>query len=396
MASQNYDQEIAQAIMRLALAGDGAVLGLSLAAIAVKTWLKFLKSSITLKILKSTPPSHIADLRSLLPPPESSSSNQASSCSSGSCKGDENLVIVRGKVQPASSVDRSFGSQGPIVAPNSGAKAVVFVKTQTCLYNEWRGVFGWSPDWRALFGGSLKEQVTTSVREVPFVLTENNGKGNLNYAHINLEDSKQPLPLTTVYHHLQPVQASPYTVFQAIFGRGYPIGLLDQEKILPPGKEITAIGHVSATLDGYPVIKSCNLLPYFLSELTKDQLVKEVEGGKGILLWSGILLSLAAAFVIGYSACRNWHKFKDWRHQRLRTHSREEAIPPTPGDEDPGDVPEGELCVICLGRRRRSAFIPCGHLVCCSACAQRVQRDSNPKCPVCRQSISNSVRIYDS
>lgn len=64
-------------------------------------------------------------------------------------------------------------------------------------------------------------------------------------------------------------------------------------------------------------------------------------------------------------------------------------------DEDVGDVPDGQLCVICLMRRRRSAFVPCGHLVCCRRCAFSVERDLAPKCPVCRQSIRGSVRIYD-
>ncbi|CAM6011104.1 unnamed protein product [Sphagnum balticum] len=33
-----------------------------------------------------------------------------------------------------------------------------------CLYNEWRGLFGWSYEWRAILGwGSRKEQVTVFI-----------------------------------------------------------------------------------------------------------------------------------------------------------------------------------------------------------------------------------------
>ena len=67
-----------------------------------------------------------------------------------------------------------------------------------------------------------------------------------------------------------------------------------------------------------------------------------------------------------------------------------------PEDEVSSNVPDGQLCVICLMRRKRSAFIPCGHFVCCERCAMSVERDSAPKCPVCRQQIRSSVRIYDS
>lgn len=65
-------------------------------------------------------------------------------------------------------------------------------------------------------------------------------------------------------------------------------------------------------------------------------------------------------------------------------------------DDEIEDVPDGQLCVICLMRRRRSVFIPCGHLVCCHRCAISVEGVVAPKCPVCRQEIRDSVRIFES
>lgn len=44
----------------------------------------------------------------------------------------------------------------------------------------------------------------------------------------------------------------------------YQVGLLDEEKILPVGKDITAVGFLALTPDGHPVIKSCKRLPCFL------------------------------------------------------------------------------------------------------------------------------------
>lgn len=41
------------------------------------------------------------------------------------------------------------------------------------------------------------------------------------------------------------------------------VGLLDEEKILPLGKDITAVG-VFSFKNGIPEIKSCKDLPYFL------------------------------------------------------------------------------------------------------------------------------------
>lgn len=84
------------------------------------------------------------------------------------------------------------------------------------------------------------------------------------------------------------------------------------------------------------------------------------------------------------------------RIQRDNTDDSSEADTQIVRDEENGDIPEGELCAICLARRRRSAFIPCGHLLCCPRCALFLERKVSPKCPVCRQSIRTSVRIYDS
>ncbi|KAL2551150.1 RING-type E3 ubiquitin transferase [Forsythia ovata] len=106
------------------------------------------------------------------------------------------------------------------------------------------------------------------------------------------------------------------------------------------------------------------------------------------------------AILVLEKGLRNWNRWKEWRQQRQtqpQNNSASNDVPPQiAAEEETGDVPDGELCVICLMRRRRSAFIPCGHLVCCQRCALSIEREISPKCPVCRQTIRNSVRIYDS
>lgn len=97
---------------------------------------------------------------------------------------------------------------------------------------------------------------------------------------------------------------------------------------------------------------------------------------------------------------RNLNRWKEWRQQRQsrrQNHAASDvADSQVASDDESGDVPDGGLCVICLTRRRRSAFIPCGHLACCQRCVRSIEREVTPKCPVCRQQIRNSVRIYDS
>lgn len=369
------EEEICAALTRMALAGDGVVVGLGIAVLAIRTWLRFYLHSRALHQLDHTRVSRIADLRDLISEDPSR----------------KPVVIARGKVDTKSAT----GHTDILIAHNAAEKAVIVQRTQTCLYNEWRGLFGWSSDLRGLLGwGSLKEQVTMSIRKVPFVLVEGQGFYKGSFVHIDLDESKHALPLATVYHQLHPVQASPYTFLQAIFGRGYPVGLLDEEKILSPGREITAVGILDRIIDGQPVIKSSKQLPLFLTELTKDQLMIELATHTKVLLWTGILFSTCAMGVLGYALFRNWRKYKEWKLDRERRREQDrlsvERI-----DDEPTDVPDGELCVICLLRRRRAAFLNCGHLVCCVHCAQRVEQDSNARCPVCRQDVNGTIRIYD-
>lgn len=392
----SHEEELCAALTRIALAGDGVVLGLGMALVAIRTWLRFYSHSRALKKLEDTPASRISDLRSLVVEDTQVNSGLERSPS----KRGELLVIIRGKVDTKAAVDSQWRRKDNelLTSHSAGEKAVIVERTQTCLYNEWRGLFGWSSDWRGLLGwGSLKEQVTVSMRKVPFVLVEGNGFQNYAFAHIDMDESKHPLPLVTVYHQLHPVQASPYTFLQAIFGRGYPVGLLDEEKILPPGKEITAVGTLGVAPDGQPMIKSSKHLPCFLTEFTRDQLVTEIAAGTNVLFWTGIVFSTFAMGVLGYAFFKNWRKWKEWKLQRERQQerARQDSLSAERVDEDTSDVPDGELCVVCLLRRRRAAFLPCGHLVCCVCCAQRVEQDINARCPVCRQSVTGTVRIYD-
>ncbi|XP_031118477.1 E3 ubiquitin-protein ligase SPL2-like [Ipomoea triloba] len=384
------DQAVAAVLSQIALAADGTVLGLALAFIAVRSVLKFKATNAALHQIKEAPSVRVSDLRSVVS--EHGDSNQSE---------DGKLVIVRGTVEARSAVEGDWKSlrSDILVAHDSGERAVIVQRTQTCIYNEWKGFMGWTSDLRSLFPRSWREQESSSTRMVPFVIVEAGRWPRSEYVYVNMDGSSHPLPLETVHHHLQPVTATSLTFLQALFGHQYPVGLLHEEKILPLGKDITAVG-ICSSIRGTPEIKSCNFLPYFLSEMTKDQMIVKLAFKTKVLLWSGVVFGSLAVGILSYAAVRNWNRWKEWRHQR-QTQRRnaaasDEAAAQVATDEDIGDIPDGQLCVICLTRRRRSAFVPCGHLVCCQRCALSVARDLSPKCPLCRQTIHSSVRIYDS
>ena len=46
-------------------------------------------------------------------------------------------------------------------------------------------------------------------------------------------------------------------------------------------------------------------------------------------------------------------------------------------------------CSVCLHEPRSVAFVPCGHVSCCGACAPRLKQ-----CPLCREKIKDQLRVF--
>lgn len=394
-----HDQATAALLSQLLLAADGAVLGIGLAYVAIRSIMKFTANSSALRKIEQAPSVRVSDLRPLLDSPSDNDNNS----NSDKHPHVEKLVIVRGAVEAKSAVKgnwKGLRSGNVLVSNESSDRGVILQRTQTCIYNEGRGLFGWTTDLRSLILRSRREQQSSSIRMVPFILVETGKRPQSDYVYVNMEGSQHPLPLTTIYHHLQPINASPYTFLQAIFGHEYPVGMLDEEKILPLGKKITAVG-ICSLRNGAFELKSCKDLPYFLSDMTKEQMIVDLVFKSKVLLWSGVALGSVAIGLLGFAAVRNWRKWKARRLQRQaqqqqRMSTGDETTSHGAGEEENEDVPAGQLCVICLMRRKRSAFIPCGHLACCQRCGLAIQRELSPKCPLCRQTIRSVLRIFDS
>jgi E3 ubiquitin-protein ligase MUL1 len=367
------DRETAEALVRFAASLDGAVLGLGTAALAVVSWVKYLAVARELRLVASATAASIAGVRSILPE-----------------DGEPRLVAVRGIV-------RTIPGGSYLKAPGSGEYGVVTKHTQMCLFTEWRGIFGWTFDLHALLFRSWKEQIITSFRTVKFALADSMHGNRTLMVTVDLDKSYQPLPLSTVYHKLIPVETSPYTLFQTIIGNGYPIALLDEEKILPLGKVLTAIG-LCRTNDENVEITSCPEIPFFLSELTKGEMQAELASRSRTLFWASIALGPLSVCLVGHAIYRGLARIKLRREARQAQQLFGEAEDAIQEDDssDEDEIGDGQLCVVCLRKRRKAAFIPCGHLVCCSKCALRMEREAEPLCPMCRQDIRYMIRIYDS
>ncbi|KAL4716153.1 hypothetical protein ACJJTC_013930 [Scirpophaga incertulas] len=57
--------------------------------------------------------------------------------------------------------------------------------------------------------------------------------------------------------------------------------------------------------------------------------------------------------------------------------------------EEETPIDDSKVCKICYVEERNVVFIPCGHVVACAKCAL-----STNKCPMCRRTFQNAVRLY--
>ncbi|KFK35655.1 hypothetical protein AALP_AA4G019900 [Arabis alpina] len=368
----------------VAFSFDGAILGLTLAFSAVRSGFKYASNSAALNKIKQAPEVSVSDLRSLIP-----SSDEQSETNENGNSLDRCIVVVRGTVKPKNSGDWSNKSN-VLISSETGDKALIIQRTQTYMYSGWKTLFQLSNTHRYILERSMPKQGADFLRMVPFVIVENNQKPS--FLDVNMDGSRQPLPLTTVYSRLQPISSSPYAFLQALLFPEYPVGLLDVEKILPPGRDITAVGICSFN-NGVPEIKSCQDLPYFLSEMTKDKMIADLMRRTTVLFWGGLIMGCLSIGILSFASVRCWNRWKLWAQQREPS---QRPTQPVVEDEteDADEIPDGQLCVICVTRRRIPAFVPCGHIVCCRQCALTVERGTNPKCPVCLQTIRGSMRVY--
>lgn len=126
-----HDQAAVAVLSQLALAADGAVLGLALSYIAIRTIIKFKSTSSALHKVKIAPSVNVSDLRSVL-----STSPDSDTDSNAVTVTDENpkLVIVRGVVETKSVVNGNWKKQNVLVSHESNEKAVILQRTQTVYY----------------------------------------------------------------------------------------------------------------------------------------------------------------------------------------------------------------------------------------------------------------------
>jgi hypothetical protein len=55
---------------------------------------------------------------------------------------------------------------------------------------------------------------------------------------------------------------------------------------------------------------------------------------------------------------------------------------------------EETQCVVCFDAPKDHILVPCGHQCVCGACAEQLTRTRTPTCPVCREPIRETVKVF--
>ncbi|XP_034038652.1 mitochondrial ubiquitin ligase activator of nfkb 1-A [Thalassophryne amazonica] len=163
-------------------------------------------------------------------------------------------------------------------------------------------------------------------------------------------------------------------------------GQLHTEEILKVGTLLQGVGKLVLDGDG-----SMSLCPpdgprYFLSIGDFDTLRGEQENQAYMWKMLTIVFALSAAAVVIWVGSHYYRKLKArWKEKQLMNDLT------SVNAQTPCTEAESNACVICLSEPRDCVLLNCGHLCCCISCFQAFPQ---PRCPICRQTISRAVPVF--
>jgi hypothetical protein len=65
-----------------------------------------------------------------------------------------------------------------------------------------------------------------------------------------------------------------------------------------------------------------------------------------------------------------------------------------PAASAPHTDAEETQCVVCFDAPKDHAIVPCGHQCVCARCAEQLTNTRTPTCPVCREPIRETMKVF--
>jgi hypothetical protein len=90
-------------------------------------------------------------------------------------------------------------------------------------------------------------------------------------------------------------------------------------------------------------------------------------------------------------AAKRQHLLAELAALDLRTKQRHSELGSGSGTPQPDEQSE---CVMCLDAPKDHIITPCGHQCVCGACAEKLKRVRNPACPICREPINATFKVF--
>ncbi|CAI5510744.1 unnamed protein product [Closterium sp. Naga37s-1] len=288
-------------------------------------WWQLIGSTRSRSALRSAREPTILQLSRAKPPADATrcSSGSGNNSGGGSGASSRELVAVRGFVQAGGQAGGLGWKPPPPLLPDNGVKqpCAIVERTETILQTEMHLPYGWVT--------TTPTHTIRSQKSVPFSLADSTHP-LASRVDISLVGATQPLPLHTVYNHMhKPSPSLGDAALHVLIGKRLPAGLRTEERALPINHVLTAVGHVRFGSDGRPAIFASPKLPFFLSSDSKAGMLQKLDRQWGVLLGCSLLLSAAAAGIVGFAL---------WRRRRRRDIRFWERV--------------GAWCASLLGRRR--------------------------------------------
>jgi hypothetical protein len=80
------------------------------------------------------------------------------------------------------------------------------------------------------------------------------------------------------------------------------------------------------------------------------------------------------------------------RIQQVQARLGSSVVPPAA----PAPHPDAEetMCVVCFDAPKDHIIVPCGHMCVCASCAEQLTKTRTPTCPVCREPIRETMKVF--